>query len=304
MSDESQVTRTEAMSDSRCIPFSAAVTAIGMDLQGQCFLCNSRTELVAPSGCTLPLKHALAIDDEMDIQIGSRELRGRVAGKLKSVKQQHVYAIQFDDAASDCWEVTFPETSDPQPTFELRCSACDLAGEVSLSAIELLVFETNGAITRTCPRCSERTRWGRERGANHVGRSKGFMPTPAPAASWERDTVVQRDMVLPLASRISPHTPAPRAGEQRKTSRVQLKGVKACVESVQRGSDIVVVVDLSKGGLRFLSFKQYHRGDEVRVAVPYTVAGNNIFVAAEIVRMQKVRSDCIPGEYALVFRSS
>jgi PilZ domain len=290
---------------SRCIPHSAAVTAIGMDLHGRCFLCNLHTELVAPKGCTLPLKHALAVDDEMDIQIGNRELRGRVAGKLGSTKGLHVYAIQFDDAAAACWDVAFPEESDPQPTFPLHCSACDLAGDVTLSAIELLVLETNGAITRTCPRCSERTRWGRERGGNYQGRSKGFMPSTAPAlGNSGREAVPQRDMILPLASRISPYSPRPRDVEQRRSSRVQLKGGKACVESVGLGSDIVAVVDLSKGGLRFLSFKRYHPGDGVRVAVPYTVAGNNIFVTAEIVRMQKVRSDCIPGEYALVFRSA
>lgn len=70
-----------------------------------------------------------------------------------------------------------------------------------------------------------------------------------------------------------------------------------------RGADVAVVVDISRGGLRFVSFKRYERGDWMRVAAPYTEAGTNIFVPAEIVRVQKRAAAGLPGEYALMFRS-
>ena len=84
--------------------------------------------------------------------------------------------------------------------------------------------------------------------------------------------------------------------------RVQLKGAKACLETPVRGTDIVSIVDIAKGGLRFVSSKRYERGDWLRVAAPYTAGGNNIFVSAEIVRVHKAAGDGLPGEYALKFR--
>lgn len=53
-----------------------------------------------------------------------------------------------------------------------------------------------------------------------------------------------------------------------------------------------------------MSSKSYEPGDWLRVAAPYIEGGTNIFVPAEIVRIEKRAADGMPGEYALVFRSS
>jgi hypothetical protein len=76
------------------------------------------------------------------------------------------------------------------------------------------------------------------------------------------------------------------------------------VQTPVRGTDIVLVVNMSRGGLRFLSSKRYDRGDWMKVAAPYTLGGNNIFVPAEIVRIHKSAVDGMLGEYALKFRST
>jgi hypothetical protein len=109
--------------------------------------------------------------------------------------------------------------------------------------------------------------------------------------------------VLPLASHIERLQPKPRTKDDRKSGRIQLKGAKACLQTPVRGTEVAVVVDISRGGLRFVSSKRYERGDWLRVAAPYTEGGTNIFVPAEIVRIGKRAADGMPGEYALMFRS-
>jgi hypothetical protein len=215
------------------------------------------------------------------------------------VKTSHVYGIEFDDSAAVAWDVSFPENGDPECVVPLRCSACDLSGEVTLGGIAVLVFGANGAISRTCPLCCERTRWGRERGASRQVAKKG--PLPAPRLSNEAEK--SADTVLPLASNTGRLKQQPRSGDQRTSSRVQLRGAKACVQCNGR-ADEVVIVNISRGGLRFVSCNRYNRGEWLRVAAPHTAGGNNIFVGAEIVRVQNRAGDGIQCEYALVFRSS
>ena len=252
-----------------------------MDLHGQNFLVNSHTEFIAPSGCSIFLKQALAVDDEIEIRIDGHEVRGHVAGKLKTLKEGHIYAIEFD-APAGRWDVTFPEAG-PGAALALHCCACDLAGEVTLTGVEALVYEATGAITRTCPRCCERTRWRQERGGNQPS---GEPRTSAGAFVRHSRQPVS---VLPLAGYIEPLQPKPRTKNERKSARIQLKGAKACVQTPVRGTDIVLVVNMSRGGLRFVSSKRYERGDWMKVAVPYTAGGNNIFVPAEIVRSPPTR---------------
>jgi hypothetical protein len=285
---------------SSCVPFRVAVVAAGIDLEGRSFVCESYTEMVAPFGCSIVLRQPLAVDDELDIRIDNREVRGRVAGKIRSVKARHVYAIEFEDSAPIAWDESFPKRSDPECVLPLRCSACDLVGDVTLSGVAVLVFKADGAITRTCPRCCERTKWRRERGANRqLPKTKGSLPAPRFSSEAERVEYA----VLPLASHIGRVKQQPPSAEQRTSSRVHLKRMRACVQCNGR-ADEVLIVNMSRGGLRFVSCNRYTRGDWLRVAAPYIAGGNNIFVGAEIVRVQKHAGDGTAGEYALAFRSS
>jgi hypothetical protein len=265
-----------------------------MDLEGHSFVAHSRTEHISASGCSIFLKQALAGDDDIELRIGGREVRSRVAAKLKSLKEGHLYAIEFEPSSDFHWDVPFPDAAEAAPVLQLRCSACDLPDDVALSGLAFLVYEATGAITRACPLCRERTRWVSARDAGQPP-PKASLPSPAPAAEPR-----QQFPVLPLATPIE--SERKRSREERRSARVQLKGAKACVETPVRGTDVVLVVNMSKGGLRFVSSKRYEFGDWMKVAVPYTPGGNNIFVPAEIVRVLKSAAHGMPGEYALVFR--
>jgi hypothetical protein len=281
-----------------CVEFRTVVTAAGLDLHGCSFVAKSHTEFVTPSGCTILLKQALAADNDIDITIGNCEVRGRVAGKLRTLKEGHIYAIELDPAAGH-WDVVFPESPEPARVHLLHCRACDLPGEVILTGIDALIFEASGAITRLCPRCCERTRWKQETGGNQSGQSRGPLPAHSPGTHPKQPVAA-----LPLATHIEPLQPKPRTKDERRSSRIQFKGAKACLQTPVRGTDVVLMVNMSRSGLRFVSSKRYDTGDWMKVAAPYTPGGNNIFVPAEIVRIHRRPADGIPGEYALIFRST
>src|SRR5580704_3307273 len=61
----------------------------------------------------------------------------------------------------------------------------------------------------------------------------------------------------------------------------------ACVR--HSGVEVVVACeDISKGGFRFTSRKEYPQGTRVEAAVPYTKSSNNIFTLAGIIYCHKM----------------
>jgi len=64
--------------------------------------------------------------------------------------------------------------------------------------------------------------------------------------------------------------------------------MKACIRHPGFGEEIVIVKNLSRGSLSFISFKDYLEGSRIEVAVPYSVGRANIFVPARIIRVQEL----------------
>jgi hypothetical protein len=79
---------------------------------------------------------------------------------------------------------------------------------------------------------------------------------------------------------------APRVN-RRKHPRVKVN-YSACVRHPERGDDIVVCEDMSKGGLRFKSRKHYYAQSLIDVAVPYVQGQPAIFVPAQIVFVEEL----------------
>lgn len=79
--------------------------------------------------------------------------------------------------------------------------------------------------------------------------------------------------------------PRPTGVERRKHPRVKVN-YSACVRHPQRGDDIVLCEDMSKGGLRFKSRQQYYAQSLIEVAAPYQPGQPAIFVPAQIVYVE------------------
>jgi len=79
--------------------------------------------------------------------------------------------------------------------------------------------------------------------------------------------------------------PRPNGVERRKHPRVKVT-YSACVRHPQRGDDVVLCEDMSKGGLRFKSRKQYYAQSLIEIAAPYQPGQPAIFVPAQIVYVE------------------
>jgi len=79
--------------------------------------------------------------------------------------------------------------------------------------------------------------------------------------------------------------PRPSGVERRKYPRVKVT-YSACVRHPQRGDDVVLCEDMSKGGLRFKSRKQYYAQSLIEIAAPYQPGQPAIFVPAQIVYVE------------------
>ena len=79
---------------------------------------------------------------------------------------------------------------------------------------------------------------------------------------------------------------APRVN-RRKHPRVKVT-YSACVRHPERGDDIVLCEDMSKGGLRFKSRKHYYARSLIEVAAPYQHGQPAIFVPAQIVYVEEL----------------
>ncbi len=86
--------------------------------------------------------------------------------------------------------------------------------------------------------------------------------------------------------------PPPREPEHARVNRRKHSRVKVSCSAIlrhpERGDDIVVCEDMSRGGLRFKSKKTYYERSLVEIAAPYVPGQTPIFVTAQIVFIQEL----------------
>jgi hypothetical protein len=66
---------------------------------------------------------------------------------------------------------------------------------------------------------------------------------------------------------------------------------KGCVRSYAFGDDIVTCEDISRGGLRFRSRKEYVAKTDIEVAAPYSPGAPAIFVRGQIVHVEELKQE-------------
>jgi hypothetical protein len=131
-----------------------------------------------------------------------------------------------------------------------------------------------------------------------TSRSFPQAPAPAPPSAHPADPVFPdsarelrtepRATVLTLPPPARAHD-APRV-ERRQHPRAKVS-YSACVRHPERGDDIVQCEDMSRGGLRFKSKKQYYERSLIEIAVPYVAGQTLIFVPAQIVSAVELPSE-------------
>jgi hypothetical protein len=237
----------------------------GTDPTGQDFEDDARTVSICRYGATIVLPRKLAPRQQTTMRNLSthKETKVRIVGQMGGQPQGYIYGIALVDMTEDIWKVQFPplsETDKAVVRLLVECIACQTREVAYLNELEVEVFEANATLSRSCQHCNDWTIW------------KQAMLETTPKSQ-------------PLVS--SPF-PDVRNRNRRKSVRVRLKKITACIRQPGLGEEIVHVDDLSRGGLRFRSPKTYYEGSGIEVAVPYEPRGGNIFVLARIIRFREL----------------
>ena len=243
-----------------------SVEVIGSDVYGQQFFESAQTLTVYPNGASILLANKLAPESEVIVRNPETnvETLASVIGHLRKDDSGQVYALAFLKPPRELWRAPIADGGQAK-TLTLECSACHSISTVSLSGIELEMFETARELARACEKCKSSRMW-RPTTREHSGppqKPVEIQQAPAAAAANE-----------------------PAKEERRKTRRMAMKA-SACIRYA--GVEAVVTCeDVSKGGFRFVSRKEFPEGTRLEGSVPYTPFGNNIFLPACIVYCRKL----------------
>ena len=245
------------------------VRVSGEDAASAEFSEQGRTLAVSRHGATIVLDRELAPGQQVTLTRGRKDqtAQARVVGQIGGQPHGFVYGIAVPDAATKLWGILFPPLTESESAvlrLLLECTACQAREVVYLNELEAEVFEANRGLSRACQHCGAWTQW-----------------IQCPYEATAEPSQAAKSSPTPFPVQTSP------GQNKRRDIRVPLKR-QACVRHPGFGEEIVMVEDVSRGGLSFLSAKSYLEGSRIEVAVPYSPTTANIFIAGRIVRWREL----------------
>ncbi len=261
---------TERRSSDRVSLFSA-IRVRGNDAAGEAFSVEAKTVLVTQHGAAIIINRDLASNQHVNVRCYGMETEAeaRVVGRIEKRPEGHLYGVQFLDPAMNPWNIQFPAggpAAEAVGRLLLQCGDCQRRELVYLDEMELEVFGANQGLSRFCSNCQCVRTW--KATPLEVHEEPGTAAAPAEAAESMAGIV-------------------PRTRNDRKYVRVRMK-LKACIRHPELGEEVVECEDVSKGGICFLSGKQYARGAQIEAAVPFLAGQANIFTRARIANVRPV----------------
>jgi hypothetical protein len=255
-----------------------SIELMGVDGSGEEFLEKATTIAVSRHGAAVVTLRTLAPEQQVYVRrfSGKIEAAFRVVGQVGTHDGENIYGLSRENAASDVWGITFPDSADSIDLLAsvlLQCQACGSREVMGLTEIELDVFRTNHRLVRSCARCFQQTDWVAVPEANYDGAHR----------SSAGDSAGQ-----------------PKAPNRRRHKRIAMQ-VTACIRRSGTAKEVVTTADVSKGGMRFLSNLDYELSSWVEVAVPFVPESANIFTAARIVRVQESKKKKGYKEYGIEY---
>jgi hypothetical protein len=232
--------------------------------RGEDFLSEGQTIDVSHDGATIMVDRDLSVGQTIKVRrVGvNKEAVARVVWNYKEHgSNSRVFGIALTDSDVNLWDIVFPTAAGLESAVLralLRCVACGRLEVAYLNEFESDLFLNHHSVARLCGQCGGWTTWIRPYGQ-----------VPAGLESAEESGV-------------------PDSGIQKHRSHERLRNeTVGCIRNSVLGNDVVLVSDLGRGGLSFLSAKQYTEGATIEMAIPYTSKAPNIFSLVRIVGARK-----------------
>lgn len=245
----------------------------GADPKGAEFKDNMRTITLNRHGARIMSPRLLASGQTVHITnlVSRREADFRVVGPLSPHSEKGgEWGVECLDGQENIWGIKFPPPPAGQETDSaalLECRQCHTVALLRVSLVELEVLGASGIMTRTCESCKENTPWG-------YAEKQVSMSAPSGLTGTTGDAGVAGG-------------PAKGGADLRRHRRVSLQ-LPVLVRGFSGEFEITKSENVSKGGFCFSSEREFHVGEGVMVACPYSRADQSLEVSAKIVRRQKV----------------
>jgi hypothetical protein len=229
----------------------------GTDAAGKEFVEETKTLVVGRRGAKVISRHALVPQQRLRIRClrTDRVADLRVAGPIGGDEEGTHYGVEILNAGTDLWGINFPlltAAGRAASRMLLECSRCHSQDVAHLDVFELEVLLANECLMRPCSQCKDNCLW-----------------IPADVDGGEATMSEQA-------------APSRQPIHERKDPRISLR-VDVCIRHPIFGDEVVVTENVSRGGFRFRSSRDYTIASLIEAALPYVPGAANIFAPARVV---------------------
>jgi len=246
---------------------------IGVDPKGSQFQENMRTITLNRHGARIMSPRLLSSGQTIQITnlVSRREAKFRVVGPLSPHSDKGgEWGVECIDGQENIWGIQFPPPppgQDAESAALLECRQCHTVALLRVSLVEFEVLGASGIMTKACESCGENTPWG-------YAEKQVAMSAPSGVTAAAMET-------MPSGG------PAKGGADLRRHRRVSLQ-LPVLIRDFSGKFEITKSENVSKGGFCFSSDREFHIGEGIMVACPYSGANQSLEVSAKIVRRQKI----------------
>jgi hypothetical protein len=243
----------------------------GIDRDGEKFTEETRTLVINRQGARIYLKRSVVPGTTLLIttRVGHRSAKFRVVGPTQPVSGEGgEWGVESEDSNNSIWGIGFPSGSHGEGicTALIECRRCHTVKLSHLSLVEHEVLGTSGLLVKDCEACGRSTSWSY---------SEPSMRLPG-------DDV---GAALPSPDQLTEQA----AGASRRVhNRVALQ-LPIRVRSFYGSEEFTRTENVSRGGVCFVTDRDYEVGEVLLITCPFEKAGHNIEIRGQVVRRREMQ---------------
>jgi len=243
----------------------------GIDRDGDKFAEETRTLVINRQGARIYLKRLVSAGATLLIttSVGHRSCRFRVVGPTQPLSGEGgEWGVESEEAGCNIWGIGFPPPLSLESgcTALLECRRCHVVKLSHLSMVEHEVLGTSGLLVKECEACGRTTSWSFREPSVPITGEDAAPALPSPESLAEQQSGVNR----------------------RVHNRVALQ-LPIRVRSFYGTEEFTRTENVSRGGVCFVTDRNYEVGEVLLVTCPYERSGHNIEVRGQVVRRRDMQ---------------
>jgi hypothetical protein len=242
----------------------------GMDRDGEKFNEETRTIVVNRQGARIYLKRRVAAGAMLLITtiVGRRNAQFRVVGPTQPLSNEGgEWGVECQESNCTIWGIGFPPPSELEGVCAalLECRRCHAVKLTRLSMVENEVLGTSGLLVKECEHCGRSTSWSYKEPSMPLAGDDAGAALPGPESLTEQQ-----------------------AANRRTHNRVALQ-LPMRVRSFSGTEEFTRTENVSRGGVCFVTDRNYEVGEVLLITCPFEKGGHNIEVRGQVARRREMQ---------------